>query len=878
MARMPSLLELLIWTISVPIASCHSIGLGGDIASLVPTCAQSCLESFITSNYPTIDCGAGFSLSCLCPAQSLSGFTVGEAALQCLLGYAQLGLCDEKDAGGSAPARVLNMCSGQQSALPNTHPTLTATLVVPPSGSPILLPPTTTQTTLSTSSTVRSTLTTLRTTTHSTQSLTTTTPRPSSVVTTMVMSSVLTSASVSTSTSVPVSTTTSAPVSTTNSAPTSSSTPEPSATTRLAPAQVIGISVGVAGAVAIAAGAIFLARFLRRRRYPDSDSEKAFFQNDNSSGGPDPFGSRGSRIFHISPPVLRTSKYRPDFIPRIAPPAPQATQPEPPIQSPNIDRNTIGLAISRPRSLVPPRPSPKILSSVMSTPPQVEVPLERKPSKLLPPRPALTLNIPSKTVASSAPSSQAPPTTDRTSTFTNLTGFADLDSEAGEQTWRPPPTDPQSATTLYVADKYGNWVLSNSHRQSQIAQIVEVAELDTHTPLTKSPIEKQEEATRMAAAISAAAAVPNVPQPAFLSKDPTNWTYSQSSSSYSQVSAPRQTGRRNSFNRSSASRSRRANSGSIVNRSDSKASVTTIQTSSTGGNEDGPSYENDIARLSQLSPVEESPDPASRRPRVNYPRISGRLDGATIRYVPPPKRPNFTGSPLGQPSPTLGVVYPVEGSPSAYPLPLNPRRKERQFASTQRSGSGFTPEPPNIEVYPLNYTRQNDLSNARSYLQTNFIPAQPAESYRYAADSQQRDPFRTPPQRLIPTFTPSPPSPPSAERRPTTPPQPSIMDRGRPHIASQRAASGASFGTVSSTASSLLAKRLGNDRAATLVLDPNAKKVQPWRRQAGGGNGEFLSPDAFSLASPRGTLPQTPIWQPKLTPTRRGDDLFLNVQ
>ncbi|KAI1303344.1 hypothetical protein F5Y03DRAFT_385171 [Xylaria venustula] len=771
MARMPSLLELLIWTISVPIASCRFIGLGGDIASLVPTCAQSCLESFITSNYPTVDCGAGFSLSCLCPAQSLSGFTVGEAALQCLLGYAQLGLCDKQDAGGSAPARVLNMCSGQESALPNTHPTLTATLVVPPSGSPILLPPTTTQTTVSTSSTARSTSMTLRTTTRTTQSLTTTT-------------TMLTSASVSTSTSIPVSTTTSAPVSTTNTAPTSSSTSEPSATTRLAPAQVVGISVGVAGAVAIAAGAIFLARFLR-----------PFFQNDNSSGGPDPFGSRGSPIFHISPPVLRTSRYRPDIIPRTAPPAPQATQPEPPIRSPKIDRNTIGLAISRPRSFLPPRPSPKILSSVMSTPPQVEVPLERKPSRLLPPRPALTLDIPSKPVAAN-----------RASTFTNLTGFADLDSEA----------DPQSATTL------------NSH-----------PELDTHTPLTKSPIEKQEEATRMAAAISAAGALPSVPQPAFLSKDPTNRTYSQSSR------------RRNSFNR--------------INRSDSKAS-------------DGPSYENDIARLSQLSPVEESPDPASRRPRVNYPRISGRLDGATIRYVPPPKRPNFTGSPLGQPSPTLGVVYPVEGSPSAYPLPLNPRRKETQFASTQRTGSGFTPEPPNVEVYPINYPRQNDFSNARPYPQTNFIPVPPAEPYRYATDSQQRDPFKTPPQRFIPTFTPSPPSPTSAEKRPTTPPQPGIMDRGRPHIASQRAASGTSFGTVSSTASSLLTKRLGSDRAAALVLDPNAKKAQPWRRKGGGGNGDFLSPDAFSLASPRGTLPQTPIWQPKLTPTRRGDDLFLNVQ
>ncbi|KAF2973541.1 hypothetical protein GQX73_g179 [Xylaria multiplex] len=520
----------------------------------------------------------------------------------------------------------------------------------------------------------------------------------------------------------------------------------------------------------------------------------------------------------------------------------------------------------------------------MSSPRQGEVLLERKPSKLLPPRPALTLDIPSKAATNSAPSSQAPPTTDRASTFTNLTGFADLDSEAaeGEQTWRPPPTDPMSATTLYVADKYGNWVLSSDNRQSQIAQITQAAELDTHTPLTKSPIEKQEEAARMAAAISASSALPRATEPAFLSQDPANQTYSQSSSLYSQVSAARQNGKRNSLGRNITSRYRKSGNLSGINRSDSKASATTIQTSSTSGHDDGLAYENDIARLSQLSPVQESPDPATKQLRVTYPKIPGRLDKATIRYVPPPKRPNFTGSPLGQQSPTLGVVYPVEGSPSAYPLPLNPKRKGMRFAPMEETGSGFTPEPPNVEVFPLqNYARSDEMLMPEAYPRPGPAYIPPAESYRYV-DSQQRDPFRTPPQQPIPTFTPSPPSPasksispPFEEQRSVTPPQPRIMDRGRPHIAYQRVGSGTSFGTVSSTASSLLAKRLGNDKAAALVLDPNGKKAQQWRRQ---GDGGLLSPDVPELTSPKGTLPQTPIWQPKLTPTRRGDDLFLNVQ
>ncbi|KXJ90931.1 hypothetical protein Micbo1qcDRAFT_204969 [Microdochium bolleyi] len=89
--------------------------------------------------------------------------------------------------------------------------------------------------------------------------------------------------------------------------------------------------------------------------------------------------------------------------------------------------------------------------------------------------------------------------------------------------------------------------------------------------------------------------------------------------------------------------------------------------------------------------------------------------------------------------------------------------------------------------------------------------------------------------------------------------------------------------TTSSTASSLLAKRVGNDRAAALALDPMnaaaAGRKQPWRRQGDTGAG-FLSPEDAGLASPLGTgvLPMTPGWRPRLTPTRRGDDLYLNVQ
>lgn len=882
MARMPSLLRFLIWSSSISIAWSRGVSLGGDIASLVPACAQPCLVSFIESNYPTAECGTNSTLPCLCPVQSVSGLTVGEAALQCLFAYGQLGLCDKQDINAAAPARILNMCSGQANAIPNTHPTLTATLIIPSSGVPILLPPTTTTTVTTTitkstktSSATTSASTTLVTSTSTSSTITTTTTSShSAVITSMVMTSLPTLS--------PTSSLTSSSTSTTSPASTSA----PAAATRLAAAQIAGIAVGVAGAIAIAVGAIVLAKFLRHRRYPDSESGKAFYDNNDSTAAFNPTDSRGSRIFHISPPVLRTTRYEPDFVARAtaptpplqqappsqAPPSQQPPQPEPPVRSPKLDRNTIGLAISRPRSLIPARFSPLMHSPAMSSPRHVEAPIERRASKLLPERPALTLEIPAKTATSRTPSSQGPLTKDRTSTLTNMTAFADLDSEAaeGEQTWRPPTSDPLSATTLYVADKYGNWILSNSHRQSQVAQISELAELDTYTPMTKSPIEKQEEARRMATTTSTAVAQPKVPEPTFLSQDPANWTNSQTSSLYSQGTSARHSGRRNSAGRYSGSRFRKNSVGPTVNRSDSKASATTINTSTSGGNGDGYTYESDVARLSQLSPVEESPAIVPGRSRVNYPKIPGRLDGATIRFVPPPKKPNFGGSPMGQPSPTLGALYAGEGSPSAYPPPLNPRRNERRLVPIQRDGSGFTPELPNVEVYPVQSpSRPNASSGPESGppLRSGFVPSPPAEPYRFIHPRQQ-DSYQTPTQQPSPTFTPSPPS----DRAPSPPPLPSIMNRGRPHIASQRMGSGTSFGTVSSNASSLLAKRLGSDRAAALALDPNAERAQQWRRQGGG----LLSPD--DLMSPRGTLPQTPIWQPKLTPTRRGDDLYLNVQ
>ncbi len=80
--------------------------------------------------------------------------------------------------------------------------------------------------------------------------------------------------------------------------------------------------------------------------------------------------------------------------------------------------------------------------------------------------------------------------------------------------------------------------------------------------------------------------------------------------------------------------------------------------------------------------------------------------------------------------------------------------------------------------------------------------------------------------------------------------------------------------SISSASSSLLAKRLGADRAAALALDgSDARQAKgKWTRQ-GGRN---LTPPASGLLGSPGLM--SPAWQPRLTPTRRGDDLVLSVQ
>ena len=95
--------------------------LSPSLTNAVPVCARLCLQSFIAESFPTSICSSQQDLPCLCTHKSTSGYTLGEGAFRCIA----LTCTNEtvRDAG------AYQVCAGIQNALPNTHATITATMV-----------------------------------------------------------------------------------------------------------------------------------------------------------------------------------------------------------------------------------------------------------------------------------------------------------------------------------------------------------------------------------------------------------------------------------------------------------------------------------------------------------------------------------------------------------------------------------------------------------------------------------------------------------------------------------------------------------------------------------------------------------------------------
>jgi len=296
-------------------------------------------------------------------------------------------------------------------------------------------------------------------------------------------------------------------------------------------------------------------------------------------------------------------------------------------------------------------------------------------------------------------------------------------------------------------------------------------------------------------------------------------------------------------------------------------------------------------KTAELSPVVESP--ASGRSPVSYPKIPGRLSGNTIRMVPPPPQPDFT-KPL---SAQAGAGKPWRQAEIAAQ-----RERERVQALNQVQGQ--------VGMQAFGSTHQRQRSRDSGYAAaTTRLQMHPPPQYQQPPSSQRYPlpPLQTKLQNNIPPPPPPPPQPladatggwgiPPSTTQLTSALIPNPLS-SHPSITFTRSSSTVSQYSQISNSSSLLAKRRGEQKAQTLSLKneeekkrggkwrvlgreeiEEAKKVG-WRPMLAGGRGEGKGEYEARTGQQfeRTELPNTPGWVPKLTPTRRGDVLFLSVQ
>ncbi|KAJ9142232.1 hypothetical protein NKR19_g7305 [Coniochaeta hoffmannii] len=480
----------------------------------------------------------------------------------------------------------------------------------------------------------------------------------------------------------------------------------------------------------------------------------------------------------------------------------------------------------------------------------------------------------------------------RDSVMTEFQEDGEVQSARGSNIWRPPPTDPQSTTTYYVADKWGNWVLSNRIRDSRIhehpgAMSSKESERPTGPPHVFNDREEAPGSSSVYSAFTNPASV--------AAGSGTSWpsgTLPLASVMPTQEGSA--AGTKGGHDQSKKPKSR---SGSRQNRRRSQDSATTISSSVAEENDDRTGMNADPQN--GLSPVVESPRTPvlSGRSPVSYPpfatpetperrRGQARKQSQAPRtglppaltLFPRPARNDHASLPLvnlqGQPSPTLGVV-------DVAPLKVQRRPPAGQLSST--AGQRLT-RPPGLNPNPVR--NPAEFKTGSPEMRSGSAPPE-SERQRHPSAPHQNQPYQQHHRRDSSLQLQQQRA--NLEAQPSTrsgfnPPHgrdnfgPSVSQGqlGPPWLPERiliSPASATTSGSVDSTGSSfLLTKRLGADRAAALILgeDVGGKRRAKWQRDQG-------DPGLAGREAPA-ALPDTPGWLPKLTPTRRGDDLFLNVQ
>ncbi len=219
------------------------------LAEVIPTCAQTCVESFVAENYQTV-CGPPPNFECLCVNTTPSGFTIGEGSLECLVSSCE-------DYTEKQAVDIYEACVGVPDARPNTHAILTASATSVVSQTIATLYPTQANGNIASSTSYISSSissTPASSTAFGGNSARTTTTSPS------VRSSI---SSLKSDITTPTTTPTATAESSTSS---TKATAAPAATHILTKPQIAGIAVASIGATALALGLCFIFLFFRRKR------------------------------------------------------------------------------------------------------------------------------------------------------------------------------------------------------------------------------------------------------------------------------------------------------------------------------------------------------------------------------------------------------------------------------------------------------------------------------------------------------------------------------------------------------------------------------------------------------------------------------------
>lgn len=915
------------------------------------------------------------------------------------------------------------MCDDQIDAAPRTHATLVATLVLE-SGSIVLATPTPT-TTMATTAAANSTM-------SSVSMSTTLTPAPITA----------------TPTSIPTS------IPSTTAGATTSSNPG------LSQAQIGGIAAGCA-AIAVLAALLALVILLRRRRgfarVRDSWSPKG----SQGSPGSLPISQpqykepkmlsftralrRNSRNRSVRPGTTGLAISPGGFGAMYGTPGARVISTEESMQDaktrsdPNQGRTLVVRNIppqfgQAPPPAVPPMSPRRAVSSFNFFPegqprPQEGVAAQVPNSQA---KPSLTVAIPplrpKRQSASSANRAHFDGGRDSVVTEFAEDGEDSATGLGSAQIWRPPATDPASATTYYVADKWGNWVLGGS--ESTLAVQEPIAEMAT--PISKTAEEREEElrqqgenrspvedsnAVRAARrkmsspTIPEAVALRNIPR----TRGPTAKTRgdqlkstirlvtpdsgrlpvnSRSSSVYSsnwsgqtplQYSVaptaenplPKTTstaGGSRGDERGQDAQQRRQSKGEAAGglpgcqlSRDSAATMMSMDSATTIADspieatfEDFPlpARTSSLALQRQssthpqgsLSPVVESPG----RSPVTYPHIprpqssnNWKSLGGKKRPLPNPVLRSLGGAPLSESSdsPTLGAMpnsRPSQGQTSYYSshphAPMPARKTSPTNPYPDRNPGEIRTGSPNMqdardEIVVQKRRGATDRARLPSQqTQSRYGPlsiygayndpsppgsSQPSLPSTHAPQQQQYQAYQPPPQprqdgfparQEPPTFLPSPPSAPDEHAMYSS--RVGSPARQPGHASERPREISPNYLAHNGSSSSLLAKRLGAERAAEFgtIESPGAASAQKgWtrRRDSLRGDGERVltpkgavvrgagaqgPPGGESAGNAKGhrhgngtrdtyvQLPATPGWKPQLTPKKRGEDLYLSVK